>query len=278
MSLLTTFYGSGDSLINSITPPTPVVMKMSAYSNKDNHTIGTVGDYLNFASSSAITRYTKYGVLQWTLVSTDIHASATIFGSLIWYDTVDDALWITAYQSSGTLHHLAKVDLATKAITNIGSFTGPLHHSNSITTSYTHRSSMGSGNFKWRFQTTEYIISSTTGAIVTSSTKQLGGVTILSSSHYETLDGTIVIGSQISLSSYSANSYFIIQYNGNQTYVKEISWLGELSTSCMFINWGNNVEIATFYLVSGWFASPKYFDRTDFDRYLHDLVDYLKFE
>jgi hypothetical protein len=269
-------------LTGCVRPPTPI----------DTVNVGSngrclplvEGGYIQLPEGSAgvFTKYNDAGVSQWTVNPAAINAAATGMVPVVWYDTVDGMLWAMAKNTADTPDTIysGKVNATTGAVTAVGSCSLDGIATTSFALSYFRSDALGSGNLilSWAFK--KYVFSSANGSLVSGPTdEKLGGVAPagLLNSGYHTADETLhIAGAMLGI---SGDGMQIGVYRGGafgvyQTTSHVFGAVGNADGA--ILPWGpNKVALAASNQLTCMVYGPRIFERTDFDRWLHDVADVL---
>ena len=232
--------------------------------------------------TGSVERYDSAGNVVWTRACTYVNAACDKWGGLIWYDNVDEALWVFAIDTGATPDrvYVAKLDDLTGTITSIGSFQADVNLSRGDQGGFIERAAHGSGDFTICDDNDSYVISSSDGSIVSGPVGiTLGGITPHHPG-YRTADGMTMIrtgplytGAAFLVSVYRGGGVGEILFYGStdgngfgvyNQYACCILWDSYVATSVGFAD----SAVSTPY-------GPRYFELVDFDRWLNDIADIL---
>ena len=223
------------------------------------------GSYLQWSTNTAAyILYGADGVADWSVLPTNINASATGWIHGFHWDTVDNLIYVAASNASGDIY-FGSINPTTGATVQIGATilaTGLTTTSNEYQTGVC-RVSNGSGNL-FIIEGANILELTVTGTLVRAFTK--GSNT----GSYRTADGYYVHVSAIS--SIDGESY-ITMYTENTTLANINIPVGvgfATQSNCTFSQIGDYV---TFREASGGVYGAKYFDKVDFDRFIRELYE-----
>ena len=289
MSNILDFFGGGKGWYAELEPPKPLLKKVgSTTSAITNHmpTPENDGSFISIpvvvSGTELLARYNASAALVWSIDVTDVQAAADSWVWFFWLDTVDDAIWVIVRDvatSPDTLY-LAKVDLTTGAITNVGSCQPTQGALGDVQEKYYRtRASMGSGNFTIRDGDYEVIISSADGSLVQDATRKTqSGSYYRDTCGYETADGLILLDNFPTMlyQDYSITGRHGI---GGRIMRGGTSMLVLLPGNCpasigppWVTTWGTDVAIIDTSDAGGY--NGRFFSRTEFDAWIKAVADY----
>jgi hypothetical protein len=272
MTKASEFFGGGQFPAR----PQPLAKKINASSyGLYLPSLADNGTYVSMPSvaSGSIALKNTAGATVWTVAPSAINAACGNYTGMCWLDVVDQALWVWAIADSTTpdTYYLARINMATGAVTNVGTCQPGDGLFQGLTSCHTERAAMGAGNFTiWDGDYT-IVISSTTGAIVTAATQiTQSGQSVDPWSMYHTADDSIVV---TYLSPATATSKGSITLQRGGTYGTVFLNPG-YEIGAAPIPWAGYVALGGFFKAAPVYG-PRFFTRTEFDLWLRAIADYL---
>ena len=306
MKPLSAFYGSSDgaaaaAVAGSVIPPQviddricPQVGGLPSFDNDGSYIMPPGEDT---GEPYLWRKYSKTNALVWSVAPADIHADAPVAWIFHWYDSVDDALWVGA---GGAINigeiWVAKIADSDGTVTYVGKTTLSSNFQGTLVSGhrrrgnwYAARAAAGSGDITIYNLTKFAVISSANASEVTPPALiTQDGVNIIDRSGYLSADGKVMCTGIHSerMRSVDAVPHIEVKRGGALGLCLLPPWPGFPYTfRGRFELWDGYVALvpggdetwsSTYSATTTWSTfGPRFFDRTDFDRWLNDLADAL---
>ncbi len=248
------------------------------------------GSYIVLPASSTgvLARYTGLAAPVWTVARTDIDVGAEYWTPFVWLDTVDACLYVMTLDNGSNTWTLAKIALSDGGVTVIGTATAPAGfmvygYFDSLSTRVV-RAAAGSGDFTVDYAGYRITLSSGSGAILSGPTQITQAGVSVKKLVYASADGNVLINmaptrfastapSTISTDVQRGGSVGRYSLDGTNHIGNLQNYTGPTS----FIVWGDCVAGYSSFLSgsdSRWYGA-RFFDRTDFDRWINDIAELL---
>ena len=256
-----------------LTPALPTPLTGVGYPSTSEDTIvhnGTLVNNVTFPSvATGVFTGKLADVTVWTVDSSDINASAVGYygaGRACWYDSVNDRLYVFAYDSGTTPDTLytAYITVETGAITQVGNVQLSVDlFSTTERSTAVHRDAIDSGNFTLENRQRIVVIDSATGAEVSNVARSPSLLAVMT---YVTQDGLTFASAMT-----EGTHLMQITKGGINTEVPLVPYmLGGDSNILDPIRWGDMVVMLPQQPVDAIFRA---FDVTEFDEWLAKMAD-----
>lgn len=226
---------------------------------------------LPYSSTGTLSLTNSFGTILWTKPVTDINATCDAWGGLFYMDEADLSIWVWGYDAATANSYLAKLNVSTGAVTNVGVAIPPMGL-RGFSSSIFEVTRDVNGDFIVRNGRASALVYHTTGAITDTSltlTDPLYG-------NYRTVANDLAFGYGSFMGSTSSGTYF----QPAICYIERGGVQGKFSVPfgvplgpCSL--WQGRAYICYLGSIYSNVMSPRMWERNVFDIWLHQIADYI---